>query len=35
LPDCPPMPLHLSPPSEWSSGFFFTYPMRMADPVER
>ncbi len=35
LPDCPPMIPHLSPPSEWSKGFFYSYPMRMADPVER
>jgi len=35
LPDCPPMRLHLSPPSEWSNGLFYTYAMRMGDPVER
>jgi len=35
LPDCPPMRLHLSPPSEWSKGLFFSYAMRMGDPVER
>ncbi|MGH8011232.1 MAG: ABC transporter permease [Candidatus Binataceae bacterium] len=35
LPDCPPMPLHLSPPSAWSHGFFYAYPMKMTDPVSR
>jgi peptide/nickel transport system permease protein len=35
LPDCPPMPLHLSPPSDWTHGFFYAYPMRMVDPVAR
>lgn len=35
LPDCPPMALHLAPPSEWSHAFFYAYPMRMRDPVAR
>lgn len=35
MPDCPPMPLHLSPPSEWSHGFFYAYPMKMVDPLAR
>ncbi len=33
-PDCPPMGLHLGAPSEWPRGFFYTYPLRIADPVE-
>lgn len=35
LPDCPPMSLRLSPPAQWGSGFFYTYPMKMVDPVTR
>ncbi len=35
FPDCPPMSLHLSPPSNWAHGLFYTWPLRMADPVER
>ncbi len=35
LPDCPPMGLHLSAPSEWRHAFLYVYPIRMADPVER
>lgn len=35
LPNCPPMGLHLSPPTEWSRGLLYTYPMRMVDPIER
>jgi peptide/nickel transport system permease protein len=35
LPDCPPMGLYLSPPSEWSQGVLYTYPMRMTNPEER
>lgn len=33
LPDCPPMRLHLSPPSQWAHGFFFAYPMKLAGPA--
>jgi len=35
LPDCPPMPLHLSPPSEWAHGIFFAYPMKLKDSLAR
>jgi peptide/nickel transport system permease protein len=35
LPDCPPMPLRLSPPSQWAHGFFYAYPMKMVDPIAR
>jgi peptide/nickel transport system permease protein len=35
LPDCPPMALHLSRLPEWPHGFFYAYPMRMADPEAR
>jgi peptide/nickel transport system permease protein len=35
LPDCPPMALHLSAPSDWARGFFYSHPMVMADPLER
>ena len=35
MPDCPPMALHLSTPSEWSHGILYTHPMRMSDPSER
>jgi peptide/nickel transport system permease protein len=35
LPDCPPMRLHLAPPSQWSHGFLFAYPMTMTDPMAR
>jgi peptide/nickel transport system permease protein len=35
LPDCPPMTLHLSSPSEWSHAFFYAYPMTMTDPQAR
>src|SRR5258708_12977926 len=31
MPDCPPMALHLSAPSEWSRGLFYTHPMQMTD----
>jgi peptide/nickel transport system permease protein len=34
-PDCPPMRLHLSAPSEWNHGWLFAYPMRLADPLTR
>jgi peptide/nickel transport system permease protein len=35
MPDCPPMGLHLSPPSDWSRAFLFAYPMNMVDPEAR
>ncbi|HUA35484.1 MAG TPA: ABC transporter permease [Candidatus Binataceae bacterium] len=35
MPDCPPMRIHLSAPSDWSEGFFWTNPMHMVDPQER
>src|SRR5260370_19575414 len=35
MPDCPPMALHLSAPSDWSHGLFYAHPMRMSDPAER
>jgi peptide/nickel transport system permease protein len=35
MPDCPPMRLHLSAPSDWGQGFFWTHPMRMVDAEER
>lgn len=35
LPDCPPMRLHLAPPSEWSHGFLFAHPMTMTDAMAR
>ncbi len=35
MPDCPPMRAHITAPSDWSEGFFYTHPMRMVDPVER
>jgi peptide/nickel transport system permease protein len=35
LPDCPPMRLHLSPPSAWQHAFFYAYPMRMVDAQSR
>jgi peptide/nickel transport system permease protein len=35
LPDCPPMPLHLTPRAQWAHGFFFAYPMTMQDPLAR
>ena len=35
LPDCPPMRLHLSAPSEWSRAFFYAYPMQMVDAAAR
>ena len=35
LPDCPPMALHLSPPSEWSHAFFYAHPMTMVDAQAR
>ena len=35
MPDCPPMSLHLSAPSDWSRGLFYTHPMHMQDPIAR
>jgi peptide/nickel transport system permease protein len=35
MPDCPPMAVHLSAPSEWSLGFLYAHPMRMTDAEER
>jgi peptide/nickel transport system permease protein len=35
MPDCPPMGLHFSAPSQWSHGFFWTRPMHMVDAEER
>jgi peptide/nickel transport system permease protein len=35
LPDCPPMALHLSSSAERAHGFFYAYPMKMGDPLER
>jgi peptide/nickel transport system permease protein len=35
MPDCPPMRVHFSSPSEWSHGFLWTHPMRMIDPEQR
>src|SRR5215469_15530162 len=35
IPDCPPMRLHIAPPSDWSQGLLYTHPVAMADRVER
>jgi ABC-type dipeptide/oligopeptide/nickel transport system permease subunit len=35
MPDCPPMSLHVSPPSEWSRSIFYTHPMHMQDKTAR
>jgi peptide/nickel transport system permease protein len=35
LPDCPPMALHLSPPSQWTRGLLYAHPMRMVDRIAR
>src|ERR1700690_3323036 len=35
LPDCPPMRLHISAPSEWSHAVLYAYPMQMVDPQAR
>jgi peptide/nickel transport system permease protein len=35
MPDCPPMRVHLSAPSDWSRGLLWTYPLKMVDPEER
>ncbi len=35
LPDCPPMSLHLSAPSDWHDGFFYSHPLTLTDPIAR
>jgi peptide/nickel transport system permease protein len=35
MPDCPPMSLHVSAPSEWSRSLFYTHPMHMQDKTAR
>jgi peptide/nickel transport system permease protein len=35
MPDCPPMRLHLSAPSDWAQGLFWTHPMHLVDAEER
>src|ERR1700693_3207003 len=35
MPDCPPMSLHLSAPSEWSPSLFYPRPMHMQDKTAR
>ncbi len=35
MPNCPPMRLHIASPADWSQGVFYTYPMKMADRMER
>src|SRR5271154_6694450 len=35
MPDCPPMSLHVSAPSEWSRSIFYTHPMHMQDAKAR
>jgi peptide/nickel transport system permease protein len=35
LPDCPPMRLHLSAPSEWAHAFLYAHPMEMVDAEAR
>jgi peptide/nickel transport system permease protein len=35
MPDCPPMRLHLAPPSDWSRGFLYAFPMRLDNPMAR
>jgi peptide/nickel transport system permease protein len=35
MPNCPPMPLQIAGPADWSRGFFYTHPMTMVDRVER
>src|SRR5271157_3753036 len=35
MPDCPPMSLHISPPSDWSRSIFYTHPMHMDDKTAR
>jgi peptide/nickel transport system permease protein len=35
MPDCPPMRPHLAAPADWSQGFFYAYPMKLVEPMER
>ena len=35
MPDCPPMSIHLSAPSEWSRSLFYSHPMHMEDKEAR
>jgi peptide/nickel transport system permease protein len=35
LPNCPPMGLHLAPPSDWSEGILYTHPMIVVDRAGR
>jgi len=35
MPDCPPMSLHINPPSDWSRSIFYTHPMHMDDKTAR
>jgi peptide/nickel transport system permease protein len=35
MPDCPPMSLHLGPRTQWLRAMLYTYPMKIADPMER
>jgi len=35
MPDCPPMALHVSAPSEWSRSIFYTHPMHIQDSSAR
>jgi len=35
MPDCPPMPIHVSAPSEWSRSIFYTHPMHLVDQTAR
>ncbi len=35
FPNCPPFTLHLNPPGQWAESFFYTHPLRLADPLTR
>jgi peptide/nickel transport system permease protein len=35
MPDCPPMSLHVSAPSEWSRSIFYSHPMHLRDASAR
>jgi peptide/nickel transport system permease protein len=35
FPNCPPSPLRLHAPSQWSESLFYTHPYRMAEPTTR
>src|SRR5258708_7986609 len=35
MPDCPPMSIHVSAPSEWSRSLFYTHPMHLQDRSAR